>query len=130
MKEYIKPAIVVSEDLAESVYMASGSADVVGGSSAGQGAVSAKCVINSSYDKQAWFNVTVSNNSDADIEGWSASITFSGTVKSAEVSGCTVAISGNTITFTPSYDWNNTLRANGTYSTSGSVIGDTMLSPV
>ena len=126
MREYVKPAIVVNEDLAESVYMASGSADVAGGAS--DVSVNASISGNNGSDT-VYFNesILVTNNSDTDIVNWSVSLAFSGPVKAAQVYNCNVAISGSVITITPAYDWNNTLRAYETYKVGAQVTGDTIL---
>lgn len=103
MKAYEKPMIIKVEDVAESVYMASGA---TGGSSAGNGisyTVSVKSQGNEWY-KVNTYQVIISNHSENDASEWKVELTVSGSASNAQIDNSYVAsatLNGNKITITP-----------------------------
>lgn len=103
MKTYEKPMIIKVEDVAESVYMASGAA---GGSSTGNGlsyTVSVK-ELGHEYHKENTYEVIISNYSDNDASEWTVELTVSGSANKAQIYNgwyASAALNGNKIIITP-----------------------------
>lgn len=118
MKTYEKPMIIKVEDVAESVYMASGTAG--GGSTGNDIKVNAR-VTGSDGQRKIWFSGDVTNMSSEPVSDWKAVIQFDGAIDSATVSNCNVSINGSTLTITPAESWNKSINANGNQVFSGEV---------
>lgn len=118
MKTYEKPMIIKVEDVAESVYMASGTA---GGGSTGNDIKVNVRVTGSDGQRKIWFSGDVTNMSSEPVSDWKAVIQFDGAIDSATVSNCNVSINGSTLTITPAESWNKSINANGNQVFSGEV---------
>lgn len=103
MKTYEKPMIIKVEDVAESVYMASGTA---GGGSTGNGISYTVALMQpgDQYNKVNKYKVIISNNSDSDASDWKVELTVTGSASSAQIYNvwfASATLNGNKITITP-----------------------------
>lgn len=103
MKTYEKPMIIKVEDVAESVYMASGTA---GGGSTEDGIsyIVSLTKPGNEYNKVNKYEVIIYNHSGSDASDWKVELTVTGSATSAQSYNGWMAnanLNGNKITITP-----------------------------
>lgn len=108
MKEYVRPIVLASEDLAEGVYAASGAVSA-GGSSSGTGSASVSAIEliseGNQWNKVNIYKVTIANTGSEDSAEWSVSVSVTlGTATGATVYNnwlASASLNGSKITITP-----------------------------
>lgn len=108
MKEYVRPIVLASEDLAEGVYAASGAVNA-GGSSGGTDSASVSAITliseGNQWNKVNTYKVTIANTGSEALVEWSVSVfVTSGTATGATIYNnwqASASVNGNKITITP-----------------------------
>lgn len=121
MKTYKKPMVIQVEDVAEGVYMASGTA---GGGSTGNG-IKVKTDVTGGWGNTIQVTFTIENTSSEDVYGWEVIIPFSGEISSANIyeSNFSCSSKGSKLSITPSNDLYNPITAGKVISFGGQIEG-------
>lgn len=104
MELYVKPIVLVNEELAEGIYAASGNPAQSEQPAASKGvSASVEVTNNDTWNKVIYLNVTITNNGSEVAKDWSVALNVTGTATNLTSydSNYRITLSGNTITIVP-----------------------------